>query len=95
MGIFNNQWPPYASRIIFELWEAGGLLGSKLTGDDMDRHFIRILYEGRDFTRKVKFCKEKLKFGKLCPLNAFVKALEGNSASMDVEYRRLCKRTGD
>jgi hypothetical protein len=93
MGIFQNHWPAYASRIVFELWEARGLLGSKLTGDDTDRHFIRVLYDGRDFTRKLKFCKDKLKFGKLCPLKAFVKALEGGSDSMDVEYSRLCART--
>ena len=93
MGIFRNQWPSFASRIVFELWEAGGLLGSKLTGDETERHFIRVLHDGRDFTRKLKFCKEKLKFGKLCPLKAFVKALEGKSEAMDVEYDRLCART--
>ena len=93
MGIFQNRWPPYASRIVFELWEAGGLLGSKLTGPEIDRHFIRVLYDGRDFTRKLKFCKDKLKFGKLCPLKAFVRALEGYSESMDVEYSRLCRKT--
>ncbi|XP_028393766.1 2-phosphoxylose phosphatase 1-like [Dendronephthya gigantea] len=90
LGIFQNQWPSYASRIVFELWEAGGLLGSKLAGENMDKYFIRVLYDGRDFTKKLKFCNGKLKFGKLCPLKAFIKALEGHSESMDVEYSRLC-----
>ena len=95
LGIFRGQWPAYASRIVFELWEAGGLLGSKLKGDELEKHFIRVLYDGRDFTRKLKFCKEKLKFGKLCPLKAFVEALEGESTAMDVEYARLCSRYED
>ena len=95
MGIFYNQWPAFASRIVFELWEAGGLLGSKLNGEDIDKHFIRILYDGHDLTRKVKFCKENLKFGKLCPLRAFVKALEGTSENMDVEYHKLCAGTSE
>lgn len=93
MGIFQNQWPSYASRIVFELWEAGGLLGSKLVGEDIDKYFIRVLYDGRDFTKKLKFCNGKFKFGKLCPLMALVKALEGNSEAMDVEYSRLCAST--
>lgn len=90
MGIFQNHWPAYASRIVFELWEAGGLLGSKLTGQDHESYFVRVLHDGRDYTTRLNCCKNKLKFGKLCPLLAFIKFLKGSSGSMDVEYSRMC-----
>lgn len=91
LGIFSNEWVPYATRVVFELWEAGGLVATKLKGNDMDKHFVRVLVNGKDHTRRVKMCKHSLKFTKLCPLTSFVRFLEGNTENMDEQYVKLCK----
>ena len=91
LGIFSKQWVPYAMRVVFELWEAGGLVASKLEGDDMDKHFIRILVNGKDYTRKIRMCKDSLKFAKLCPLKSLLRVLEGSTENMGEQYTKLCK----
>lgn len=91
LGVLPNEWPAYAARIVFELWEAGEVVSNNLSGDDaLDKHFVRVLYNGHDYTSRITFCQKTLKFGKLCPLRALVQALKGTSDNMETEYRKLC-----
>lgn len=46
LGFDDGVIPPYASRLIFEAYARGA------------RHFFRVLYNGRDVTRKLIFCKD-------------------------------------
>ena len=91
LGIFSKQWVPYTSRIVFELWEARGLIGAKLEGDGLEKYFVRVLFNGRDYTKMITMCKGSLKFGKLCPLKSFVRFLEGSSQNMGDQYTNLCQ----
>ncbi|CAD5115998.1 DgyrCDS4933 [Dimorphilus gyrociliatus] len=57
LGVNTGIWPPYASRIIFEQYEYN------------ERNYFRVLYNGKDVTRKIGFCKGKpLENDKLCSL---------------------------
>ena len=53
-----GSWIRYAGRIVLELYESEAY-------NDPDKHYIRILYNGKDVTQFVKFCKEKTNKG-LC-----------------------------
>lgn len=51
-------WPPYASRIVFELWE--GSVSS-------EQHYVRIIFNGRPVTSHVPGCP--VGEGSTCPLS--------------------------
>ena len=77
LGVHNWRWPPYASRLVFELWKdtngvenRGG--GAKLLSK-FDNYFIRVLYNGIDLTSKVIICQGQTINNQLCPVSAFVK----------------------
>jgi hypothetical protein len=64
LGIFDDRWPPYGSRLVVELHAS--------SSRDRPRHFIRVLYNGRDATRMLEFCPpSQLVDGVLCPLDNF------------------------
>ena len=63
LGINMGEWPPYASRIVFELYSKAVSSGR--------RHFIRILYNGKDVTSKVIFCRDRTING-MCHLKYFI-----------------------
>ena len=60
LGLYENElcvWPPYASRIVFELWEEQGK--SKLsdaTGSDTSL-YVRVIFNGKDLTHRIPACK--------------------------------------
>jgi hypothetical protein len=62
LGIHKGFWPPYASRIVFELYSSKG---SEV------KYYIKVLFNGKDVTKYVRFCKEKL-LGGLCPFERFL-----------------------
>ena len=49
----NGVWPPYASRVVFELYS------TKVTDTAAKQYFLRVLYNGQDITNVVRFCKGK------------------------------------
>ena len=67
-------WPPYASRIVFELWERQGT----------DRRlYVRVIYNGKDVTPNIPACTAERSVSKkgeasMCSLEA----LEGQVQSM-------------
>lgn len=63
LGIYDGIWPPYASRIVIEMFRSDQTT-------DPSEVFVRILYNGRDVTNRVTFCKIS-KPDELCRLTAF------------------------
>ncbi|XP_052082175.1 2-phosphoxylose phosphatase 1-like [Mytilus californianus] len=62
LGIHNGKWPPFASRIVIELY--------KRTENKM-HYFIKIFFNGVDVTSKASFCKKKTLKG-FCKLKYFL-----------------------
>ena len=78
LGVYTGglcAWPPYASRIVFEL-----LVADK-EKDEHERGFVRIIYNGEDLTKQVKTCKGVTP----CPLEA----LESAVASLYSPYNSM------
>lgn len=73
LGIFRHskycKWPPYASRIVFELWQS-----KDKTGQNEDS-FIRVIYNGDDVTSLIPSCSEYNNDGPLCPILLFEKQI--------------------
>ena len=59
LGIYTGRWPPYASRLIFELYATGRA------------YFIRLLFNGEDRTKYLRFCAESQLIKGLCPFRNF------------------------
>ncbi|XP_013791443.1 2-phosphoxylose phosphatase 1-like [Limulus polyphemus] len=76
LGYANGIFPPYVSRIIFELYKSNN---TSLTS--VSNYFIRILFNGKDITKYAPFCKNVTKitkgqlngnlFSLLCPVENF------------------------
>jgi len=88
LGIHDWRWPPYASRLVFELWQDTSGVKHQPTDSNIlskfGNYFIRVLYNGKDLTSKVKFCEGQIVDSQLCPASAFVKyvsddRLDGNN----------------
>ncbi len=47
-----GRWPPYASRVVMELWEVEG----EGQGTAEERHAVRLLYNGRVISSRAKHC---------------------------------------
>ena len=77
LGVHDGKWPPYASRLVIELYAK-------------DYHyFIRVLYNGRDLTASLDFCEE-LHDG-LCSLGHFLKfVFSGFNHYGYNSYSKLC-----
>jgi hypothetical protein len=63
LGLHDGRWPPYASRVVMELYENENDLTE-------EKYFLKFLYNGLDKTEKVVFCKNKTLNG-LCKLKLF------------------------
>eukprot|EP01063_Lacrimia_lanifica_P005131 TRINITY_DN12951_c0_g1_i1.p1 TRINITY_DN12951_c0_g1~~TRINITY_DN12951_c0_g1_i1.p1 ORF type:complete len:469 (+),score=100.85 TRINITY_DN12951_c0_g1_i1:95-1501(+) len=63
LGVFDCKWPPYASRLAFELW--------RLESDGS--YQVRILYNGVPVTRRVRGCDGQ----DPCPLGRFRRVVQG------------------
>ena len=78
LGVYTGglcTWPPYASRIVFEL------LAAVNDEEEHERGFVRIIYNGKDLTKEIKTCKGEAP----CPLEA----LESAVASLYSPYNNL------
>lgn len=62
LKVHDGHWPPYASNLIFELYDG-----------NRKQFYVRILYNGRDVTKQVRFCKDiGNATGGLCPFDNFM-----------------------
>lgn len=59
LGIYNKKWPPFASRLVLELYSHKTKTG---------KYFIRVLFNGTSLTHRLKFCKGQ----HMCPLGNFI-----------------------
>ena len=66
LGFNYGTHPPFASRITFELYHHSPSTNS------VQNYFFRILFNGRDMTPNVTFCREKTNRDGLCSLNNFL-----------------------
>lgn len=48
-----HQWPPFASRLVFELY-------SPTFEANSDEYLFKLIYNGKDLTRQLKFCISKV-----------------------------------
>ena len=65
LSVSDGLWTPYGSRVVIELHAS--------SSRDRPRHFIRVLYNGRDLTGLLPFCRQgNLVGGLLCPLDYLV-----------------------
>ena len=63
LGLHDGRWPPYASRVVMELYENE----NDVTGN---RFYLKFLYNGIDKTEEVLFCRDKTLNG-LCNFKFF------------------------
>lgn len=70
------RWPPYASRLVFEVWRAEKPRRGKNQTD-----YVRVLFNGRAITQHLNGCRSRLPHSssglshELCPLSALAKAV--------------------
>ena len=63
LGLDDGRWVRYAARVVIEMYEAK-------SKKDKNKHYLRFLYNGKDLTQDVIFCKGKLHKG-LCKFKLF------------------------
>ncbi|XP_045163668.2 2-phosphoxylose phosphatase 1-like [Mercenaria mercenaria] len=63
LGLQDEKWPPYASRVVIELLEHDH-------DASLNKFYLRFLYNGIDKTEKVIFCRG-LTYKRLCSLTHF------------------------
>ena len=101
LGAHDGKWPPYASRVIFEIWyDSSGTVQNTLDWampDYLSRfkdHFVKVLYNGNSITKQIKFCAGNMVLGHLCPLINFVKFVTDGKFQEDINFfsrlERIC-----
>jgi len=90
IGVSNGLWPRYASRLVFELYAS-----TKKAGSDTEAG-IRVLYNGKDVTRQLSFCKDVISNAAvpICPLKAFFDFVNDSKFSGgpgETGYNEACK----
>ena len=79
------RWPPYASRVVFEVWQHS----SKTVQNVLADSFIRVIFNGIDVTSRIPACVSEGNKG-MCSLGSFslqVKSLLGGQGTM----KEACK----
>ena len=73
------RWPPYASHLVFEIWEEGSNGGSHHHNHHREHHSVRVLFNGRVVTSYLSGC-DRHPGAEYCSLANFAKAVEGLAA---------------
>lgn len=101
LSIHDWRWPPYASRVVFELWRDTDRTESKTKRSNhlskFEGYFIRVLYNGEPLTSKVNICQGSLVDNQLCPVSAFVKYVADDQFDGNNYFERIkdiCVGTG-
>ncbi|XP_021363491.1 2-phosphoxylose phosphatase 1-like [Mizuhopecten yessoensis] len=83
----DGKWPPYASRVVFELY-------TKRASRFPVQAFIRVLYNGKDRTKDLIFCR-KLHHG-LCRLHHFKEFIDNHLKVYDIhDFNTQCLHITD
>ncbi|XP_076472753.1 2-phosphoxylose phosphatase 1-like [Babylonia areolata] len=61
LGLYEGKWPPYATRLVWELYRRRSA---------PRKHYLRVLHNGRDMTSRVRFCQGHTDQG-MCALKRF------------------------
>lgn len=91
LGVHDRtKWTPYATRVVFELWRDAEADSSKASSVDL--YYFRVLVNGKVVTSKLKFCKDALLKGELCPVTEMISWLSSGTGNegMGERYRSLC-----
>jgi hypothetical protein len=78
-------WPPYASHVVLELWEAAG---GASTVDARARHTLRVLFNGRVITPHLAGCERLLSGGD--PEHCALRSLSATVDALRSEFDRGC-----
>ena len=100
LGVHDDKWPPYASRVVFELWRNAN--GPKSPNEDevfstFQNYYFKILYNGKPLTSSVKICQGKIVDDNLCPIGEFLKYVsegEFDGSNFFERIKNLCIYTG-
>ena len=82
LGVYRQKdlcvWPPYASRIVFEVYVKANAATSSFTVDQAKEEvMIRVLYNGLDVTKDIEECGKVMKDKTpLCPLGAIANQVD-------------------
>ncbi|XP_067951095.1 2-phosphoxylose phosphatase 1-like [Watersipora subatra] len=81
-----NQWPPYASRVMFELYRP-------TVDADTEEFLLKIIYNGQDLTRLLKFCTTRIVWsGSGCALRDFINYFRNMLPSVGGDnFGRACR----
>lgn len=93
LGIHDGKWPPYASRVVFELWRRQPTAEKGPETQSLksmfDGYFFRILYNGKPLTSEVKFCKASIVDLELCPVTQLVNYVSGDKFNGENFFNRI------
>ncbi len=84
LGIFTPEWVPYASRLVFELWQTRG---------SEPVYYIRVLFNGRTITNAIKLLSARTDFEvrhNLVTLSALRDHIMADKLADVRTYHRLC-----
>jgi hypothetical protein len=70
LGVSDGRWPPYAARLVFELWRVPEI---PRVGDIENYTFLRLLYHGVDITGRLACSNHPLTKKGFCSLATFRK----------------------
>ncbi|KAJ1497279.1 hypothetical protein HMI55_005585 [Coelomomyces lativittatus] len=97
LGIWNNKWPPFASHLVFELFEKNTPLQSSsstssISQPSADSYYVRVRYNDSSF--ELPGCAEPYEHypgdPTLCTYSAFKKIMKEISISRK-EYAHVCR----
>lgn len=91
LGVHDRKrWTPYATRVGIELWKDTRTGSSR--ANSIDQYYFRVLVNGKVVTSKMKFCRDVLLKGELCPVKELISWLSSGTGikGMDEKYRSLC-----
>lgn len=74
LGIYDGHWPPLASQVVYEMWEAKN-----------GTNYIEVIYNGRDLTQYIPHCGG----GDLCLWDDFLHSTREIRVGLD-EFWREC-----
>ncbi|KAM6970344.1 2-phosphoxylose phosphatase 1 [Aplochiton taeniatus] len=101
LGLEDARFPPFAARVVFELWKSppppqkkrGGVRGEGSRVADSEL-FVRVLYNGEDVTFDTTFCRshERPVGQPLCPLGTFLSFVRRDMFSLlnATSYHQAC-----
>ena len=91
MGLFEDEWIQYATRLVFELWSSDTLDQSRSAAIPLRHFLVRVLLNGKAVTHKVNFCRDKLLYREFCPADELLKVLSKTGPNgMEDYYKTLC-----